>query len=190
MGQAIAQSRDNVLDNLFLTYERFQQRGVVTLADLFEDQAKADRNQVTVADFFTYFDCTDYTDIRYDPLDNTCSATPSGILTRAKGRAVLKPWDYFCLPSTMAGANGMSTAATSRGNLASSCCIVWLFWVFSGYLRTLDGDPHVALSHLHLECQHKRIQGFLSPFRYRVNIQGGSPTGAKNEMLKAIKVND
>ena len=47
-------------------------------------------------------------------------------------------------------------------------------------------DPHVALSKLHLQCQELGIQSFLSPIRYRVNIQGESLIADKQELLQAI----
>ncbi|MGF1570519.1 MAG: alpha/beta hydrolase [Nodosilinea sp.] len=190
MGDAIAQTQNNVMENLFLTYQRFQKRGFVTLAKLFEVQTETNSNRVTVADFFTYFDCTDYVDIKYDPQENTCSAKPTGLLTRAKGRAVLKPWDYLLL--TLDYGRGIRDVHGGyfQGQFSQQLLYRLAFLGFGGYLETLDADPHVALSQLHLECQGKQIQGFLSPFRYRVNIQGGSLTGTKIQMLKAIQPMD
>jgi hypothetical protein len=47
-------------------------------------------------------------------------------------------------------------------------------------------DPHVALSKLHMQCRMLGIQSFLSPMRYRVNIQGENITHNKQELIQAI----
>ncbi|HIK46197.1 MAG TPA: alpha/beta hydrolase [Leptolyngbyaceae cyanobacterium M65_K2018_010] len=189
IGEAIAQSQVNVLENLFLTAERFQPRGVVTLADLFQDQTEGDITRATVADLFTYFDCTDYFDIKYDPADNTCSAEPIGLLSRAKGHAVLKPWDYFLLTLDYATGKRDVHGGYFQGQFSQELLYRLAFLGFSDYLQTLDADAHVALSQFHLACQAKQIQGFLSPFRYRVDIQGGSLEGTMKDLLDAIQAN-
>lgn len=190
IGVAITKSRHKVLENLFLTYERFQKRGVVTLADLFEDQSRTSRDRVTVADFFTYFDCTDYIDIKYDPQTNTCSAKPLGMLTRAKNKTVLKPWDYFLLTLDYGTGKRDVHGGYFQGQFSQVLLYRLAFLGFSDLLATLDENPHVALSRLHLLCQEKQIQGFLSPFRYRVNIQGSSLEGTKQDMLEALQVDN
>ncbi|MGB3614336.1 MAG: hypothetical protein WBA10_11140, partial [Elainellaceae cyanobacterium] len=45
---------------------------------------------------------------------------------------------------------------------------------------------HVALSKLHMACREKGIQGFLSPIRYRVDIQKQSLSDTIRELLSAI----
>jgi pimeloyl-ACP methyl ester carboxylesterase len=190
IGEAIAKSSEQVMDNLFLTYQRFQKRGVVTLADLFEAQTDIHDPRATVADFFTYFDCTDYFDFKYDPKNNTCSAQPTGLLTRAKGHAVLKPWDYFLLTLDYGLGRRDVHGGYFEGQFSQQLLYGLAFLGFSDYLKTLDPDPQVALSQFHLQCQAKQIQGFLSPFRYRVDIQGGSLDGTKTEMLRAIQANE
>ena len=190
IGSAIAHSQTRVLDNLFVTCERFQRRGIVTLADLFEVQARKDPNRVTVADFFTYFDCTDYVDIKYDPETNTCSSAPMGLLTRAKTKAALKPWDYLLLTLDYATSKRNVHGGYFEGQFSQKLLYRLAFLGFSDYLTTADPEPQTALSQLHLECRQKQIQGFLSPFRYRVDIQGGSLEGTKQDLLEAIKVSD
>lgn len=190
IGKAIAQSQSKVLENLFLTYERFQKRGVVTLADLFEEQSATKRDRVTVADFFTFFDCTDYIDIKYDPESDLCSSKPSGLLTRALAKGALSPWDYFLLTLDYGTGRCNVHGGYFEGQFSQRLLYRLAFLGFSDYLATFDADPNVALSELHLKCQQKQIQGFLSPFRYRVDIQGGSLEGTKQDILKAIQVKD
>ncbi|MEY3298880.1 MAG: hypothetical protein RLZZ597_2140, partial [Cyanobacteriota bacterium] len=198
IGEAIAQAQDNVMEALFLTFQRFQARGVVTLANLFYEQSMGDSSQATVADLFTYFDCTDYVDVRYNLENNTCSAKPTGLLTKAQRKPVLKSWDYFLLTLDYAtGKRDLGGASASgkrdvhggyfEGQFTQQLIYGLAFLGFSGYLKTLDANPHVALSQLHLACKTKGIQGYLSAFRYRVDIQGGNQQGAMKDMLRAIE---
>jgi hypothetical protein len=41
-----------------------------------------------------------------------------------------------------------------------------------------------------MQCREYKIQGYLSPMRYRVSIQGGSVEGTKTEMLEAIRTQE
>lgn len=186
IGEAIAQSQDNVLEELFLTADRSHRNRVITLAYLFKVQADGDSSRASVADFFTYFDCTDYVDLKYNLQDNSCSTQPTGLLTRAKGRPVLKPWDYFLLTLDYGLGKRDVHGGYFEGQFSQQLLYHLAFLGFSGYLNTLDSNSQVALSKLHLHCREKGIQGHLSPFRYRIDIQGGNPEGTKSEMLKAI----
>ncbi len=187
IGETIARSHNNVMEQLFLTYKRFQKRGVVTMAELFKVQASGDSNRASVADFFTYFDCTDYIDIKYDPNTNTCSAQPTGILTRALGKAVLTPWNYFMLTLDYARGKRDVHGGYFQGKFSQQMLYGLAFLGFDDYLHTFDADAQVALSQLHLACQSHSIQGHLSPVRYRVSIQGGTIKGTKSDMLNAIE---
>lgn len=189
IGEAIAQMKTNVMEALFVTFQRFQRQGVVTLADLFKAQADGDSTRATVADFFTYFDCTDYVDSRYDPEDNTCSANATGILTRAKGKAALKSWDYFLLTLDYATGKRDVHGGYFEGQFSQQLLYGLAFLGFKDYLKTLAPDDHVALSQLHLTLEEKGIQGFLSPIRYRVDIQGGSLEGTMTDLMDAIETN-
>ena len=187
IGMAIEASDEKVLENLFLTYKRFQKRGAITLADLFEAQTNTGRHQATVADFFTFFDCTDYIDFEYDPQTNGRSAKPQGLLTRARGKKALTPWDYLLLTLDYGLGKRDVHGGYFRGEFSQSLLYQLAFLGFENYLNSLDDDPQTALSRLHDYCQQKQIQGFLSPFRYRVTIQGASLEGSKQELLSAIQ---
>lgn len=200
IGDAIAQAQNKVMKSLFLTFKRFHAQGVVTLAELFKEQSSGDSDQATIADLFTYFDCTDYVDFRYNLENNTCSAKPTGLLTRALGKPVLKSWDYFLLTLDYAmGKRDLGGHVISgrrdvhggyfEGQYTQKLIYGLAFLGFSDYLNTLHADPQVALSQLHVDCEKKGIQGYLSPFRYRVDIQGGNLEGAMKEMLSAIEHN-
>lgn len=53
----------------------------------------------TVADFFTYFDCTDYVDFESDPTKSVSqNGKPKGVVSHALRRAALNLWwDYIIL---------------------------------------------------------------------------------------------
>ncbi len=187
IGVALAQAQDRVMEVLFLTFQRFQSKGIVTLASLFHEQTSGPSNQATIADLFTYFDCTDYVDVRYDPAENTCSAQPLGLLTRAKGKPVLKSLDYFLLTLDYATGKRDVHGGYFQGQFSQQLIYGLAFLGFRGYLNTFEADPQVALSQFHLACHAKHIQGYLSPFRYRVDIQGGNLQGALKDMLRAIE---
>ncbi len=189
IGEAITQAQDKVMASLFLTFQRFQFQGVVTLASLFQEQSLGNSNQATIADLFTYFDCTDYVDFRYNPENNTCSAQPMGLLTKAKGKPVLRSWDYFLLTLDYATGKRDVHGGYFQGQFTQKLLYGLAFMGFGGYLNTLNPDPQVALSQLHVDCQAKGIQGYLSPFRYRVDIQGGNLEGSLKDMLRAIEGN-
>ncbi|PSB04598.1 alpha/beta hydrolase [Merismopedia glauca] len=55
------------------------------------------KEETAIADFFTYFDCTDYKDIKGDPLDpNPPNLIPKGILSHALRKSALNLWsDYI-----------------------------------------------------------------------------------------------
>jgi hypothetical protein len=186
IGEAIAET-NNVMENLFLTYQRFQKRGVVTLADLFQDQSSRNSDRPTVADFFTYFDCTDYIDVKYDPSTDTQSEQPTGLLTRALGHAILKPWDYVLLTLDYALGKRDVHGGYFEGKFSQVLLYRLAFLGFEEYLHSLHDDAQVALSQLHLTCQERQIQGFLSPVCYRVSIQDGNLEGTKAELLQAIE---
>ncbi|MFM7325206.1 MAG: alpha/beta hydrolase [Nodosilinea sp.] len=189
LGEALTRYRYNVMESLFLTYQRWSGHQVVTLADLFKAQSEGDSNQATLADLFTYFDCTDYRDIKYDPATNSCSAEPLGLLSRARCKAVLKPWDYLLLTLDYARGKRDVHGGYFQGQFTQELLYRLAFLGFGDYLETLDSDRQVALTQLHLACQALQIQGFLSPFRYRVDIQRANLEHTRENLLEAIKSN-
>ncbi len=189
MGEALTGQSCNAMDSLYLTYHQFRGSRVVTLADLFKDQSDGDSSRANLADLFTYFDCTDYWDFKYNPQDNSCSAQPMGLLSRAKRKKVLRSWDYFLLTLDYARGKRDVHGGYFQGQFSQELVYRLAFLGFADYLASLDSDRQVALTQLHLTCKAKQIQGFLSPFRYRVDIQGASLEETRGDMLEAIKAN-
>jgi pimeloyl-ACP methyl ester carboxylesterase len=189
---AIARSPEKVLDWLFLTYQRSAKNCCLTLADLFEDQSRLNKERVTVSDFFTFFDCTDYKDVTFSVRDQSRSPAPMGLLTRAKARGPLRWPDYLQLTLDYASGKRDVHGGYFQGEFSQQLLYRIAFLGFTGYLKTQDGDsklaydPHAALSKLHMQCRHRGVQGFLSPIRYRVDIQGYNLQDTQHQMLEAI----
>ena len=147
--------------------------------------------KITIADFFTYFDCTDYKDVTFS-LQGQSEEEPRGLLTRAKRKIALGWWDYLLLMLDGLRQKRDVHGGYFQGAFTQQMIYRIAFLGFTDYLKTLDDDPnmafdpHVALSKLHMQCKHLGIQGFLSPIRYRVNIQGESIMENKHELSEAI----
>ncbi|PZV08505.1 MAG: hypothetical protein DCF32_04680 [Leptolyngbya sp.] len=187
IGEAFIKSKERVMDNLFLTAQRFHVGGVTTMASLFRKQVNRDFVPVVLADYFTYFDCTDYTDIKYNMENETCTTRPKGILTRALGRVVLKPIDYLLLTFDYATSRRDVHGGYFKAPFSRHLLYRLAFLGFSDYLDCLDDDRQVALSMLHLQCRRYKIQSYLSPMRYRISVQGEGVSGTQTEMLEMTK---
>ncbi|MEB3213366.1 MAG: alpha/beta hydrolase [Leptolyngbyaceae bacterium] len=201
LAEAIAQTPDKVLENLFVTARRFKGKENETVADLFQQQTSWNHEVVTVADFFTFFDFTDYKDVTFDVKESHAKETaagrapanrPKGILTRARQADRLNALDYFLLTLDYVLGSRDVHGGYFLGQFSQAMTYRMLFLGFTGYLKTIDPDPsmafdpHVALSKLHLKCRDMGIQGFLSPIRYRVDIQERPLSETIQELLNAI----
>lgn len=190
--EAIAHTPDKILDTLFVTSQRLGTRAGESLADLFQQQTKLNPERVTIADFFTFFDCTDYTDVKFSVDTYERTTRPTGLLTRAKKVDRLSSLDHLLLTLDYALGRRNVHGGYFEGDFSQQMIYRILFLGFSGYLKTLDADPtvafdpHVALSKLHFRCQENGIQGFLSPIRYRVDIQERPLSESIEELLTAI----
>ena len=204
LADSIARNPYKVMEHLFLTYNWFRKGGYNTLAQLSQDRGQSGQShvalsdqsqqspQITIADFFTYFDCTDYKDVTFSVKEQQTSQEAQGLLTRANRRKALNWWDYLWLVvDSLLGKRDVH-GGYFRGKFTQEMIYRIAFLGFTGYLKTLDNnpklafDPHVGLSKLHIQCQQLGIQSFLSPIRYRVNIQGENITDNKQELLAAI----
>ncbi|MEA5464188.1 alpha/beta hydrolase [Leptothoe sp. PORK10 BA2] len=203
IAEAVARNPSQAMDHLFLTYNRFRSSGYNTLAKLWQKRIVASQPDfennpteqkqsiMTIADLFTYFDCTDYKDVTWS-LQGQSDLKPKGLLTRANRKKALGWWDYFWLMvDGMLGKRDVH-GGYFQGKFTQEMIYRIAFLGFTGYLKTLDDDPtmafdaHVALSKLHMRCQELGIQSFLSPIRYRVNIQGQNISDNKQELLEVI----
>lgn len=202
LSEAIARNPEKVMDHLFLTYNWGKDGGYNTLSKLLQQRSQASQadkgapvhqsSKITIADFFTYFDCTDYKDVRFSVSDGSLSQQSQGLLTQAKHKKALNWWDYFELVIQGARGNLDVHGGYFQGEFTQAMIYRIAFLGFTGYLKTLDNDPkmafdpHVALSKLHMQCRDFGIQSFLSPIRYCVDIQGENMADNKHELLEAI----
>ncbi|MEO0350072.1 MAG: alpha/beta hydrolase [Cyanobacteria bacterium P01_A01_bin.15] len=203
LAKSIARNPYKIMEYLFLTYTWCRSDGYNTLAKLLKKRLEVSQSQpanspevlkqpkITIADFFTYFDCTDYKDVTFS-LQGQSGGEPRGLLTRAKRKKALGWWDYLLLMLDGLRQKRDVHGGYFQGAFTQQMIYRIAFLGFTGYLKTLDSDPHmafdphVALSKLHMQCKHLGIQGFLSPIRYRVNIQGESIMENKHELIEAI----
>lgn len=204
LAESLAQDTDKVMDFLFLNHHwlwRDGRDGYDTLADLFyarhASSAAADKGQAapakpTIADFFTYFDCTDYRDVTFSVKTRTESRRARGLLTRAYRKQALRWWDYVLLMVDSVAGRRDVHGGYFHGKFTQEMIYRITFLGFTGYLHTLDDDAtmafdaSVALSKLHMRCQELGIQGFLSPMRYQVDIQGQDIAAHRHQFLEAI----
>ena len=201
LADAVARNPYKVMEHLFLTYSWCKNKGYNTLAKISQESTQSNQLQntaaetsskITIADFFTYFDCTDYKDITFSVNGKQTSQAAKGLLTRAKRRKALSWWDYLLL--MMDGVLGKRDVHGGyfQGQFTQEMIYRIAFLGFTGYLETLYDepntafDPHGALSKLHMRCRALGIQSFLSPIRYRVNIQGENIKENQQELLEAI----
>ncbi|MGD1853240.1 MAG: alpha/beta hydrolase [Leptolyngbyaceae cyanobacterium] len=200
--ESVARSSYQVMEHLFLTYSWwFGKKEFNTLAKMARDRVEKGPAQqpiskkqpkITIADFFTYFDCTDYKDVTFSVQKTQNDAKPKGLLTRANRKKGLGWWDYFML--TLDGFLGKRDVHGGyfQGQFTQEIIYRVAFLGFTGYLKSIDPDPklafdpHVALSKLHMRCRDLGIQSFLSPFRYRVNIKEENIHHKKQELIQAI----
>ena len=189
LGQAIATDPAKIMEGLFISYSRRHRDGYITLADLFEKQSDRQRDRATLADLFTFFDCTDYKDGVFDveaPLPKGQEPQRRGLLTRAKRKRALNLLDYMALTLDY----GLGRRDVHGGYFQGEFCQLLLYRLaflgFGGLMDSLGLTTDQALEELDQRCRTLGIQGFLSPLRYRVACQGTELQMAKEELLNAI----
>ena len=193
--EAIRSDPDNILERLFVTNISESQEGTassdnpLSLAALFKEQGGTEKQQMidpaeqcTIADLFTFFDCTDYKD--------TTDRSPQqevGVLSRAKCKSSLSFLDYLELMKDYGKGSVDVHGGYFEGHFSKAAVYRLAFLGFDGFLQSFDPNDHqVALTELHQKCKDKGIQLFLSPLRYRANIQGTPVEAAKAEIIADI----
>ncbi|MEO0685012.1 MAG: alpha/beta hydrolase, partial [Cyanobacteria bacterium J06649_11] len=163
---AIHEDPDNILERLFVTNISESRNGtagsdnLLSLAELFKAQGATEQQAVTddmtrctIADLFTFFDCTDYKDTTGRSPDN-----PVGVLSRAKGKSSLSFWDYLELTKDYGDGSIDVHGGYFEGDFSKAAIYRLAFLGFSGLLNSFDSsDTQVALTHLHQTCEKKGI---------------------------------
>ncbi|MEM9212940.1 MAG: alpha/beta hydrolase [Cyanobacteria bacterium P01_F01_bin.150] len=195
LAKAIHADPDNILERLFITNINDSKQGIdssntpLSLATLFKEQGETENKravggeQCTIADLFTFFDCTDYEDIT----DRSPNAQV-GVLSRAKRKSSLSFLDYLELIKDYSDGSTDVHGGYFEGHFSKEAVYRLAFLGFDGWIQSFDqNDTQVALTKLHQTCQEKGIQLFLSPLRYRANIQGMPVNSEKAEIIADIR---
>lgn len=204
LNQAIKDDKLDILKCLYITHQSGKERGgYQSLKGLFADEHKG-KTHATVSDLFTFFDCTDYQDYRIkltpngmnqrDPKDKQV-----GLLTRPsrKKRQYLKTRDYANI--ILDSRKGLNChGGYFQGEFTRQLMYRLVFLGFEETLKAIANESvspndstainsHEALEQLNEHCMEKGIQVYLSPLRYRVDVQGANVRAAKSEMLAVVQ---
>ncbi|MEO1400258.1 MAG: alpha/beta hydrolase [Cyanobacteria bacterium J06635_1] len=194
---AIQADPDDILKNLYITHGGTDQDGYLSLAELFSEQDKSPVASITLADLFTFFDCTDYFDTCVCFEGTRRRPISMGLLSRAKRKGILNAWDYTQLIFDSALGRRDVHGGYFHGDFSRQLIYRLAFVGFEGVLKASAQEslmsscdafsPQVALEILHEKCQKLGIQAYLSPLHYRVSVQGQRVEDAKQEMLQTIQ---
>lgn len=196
LGEAIIDDPGDILNSLFITHRSGSGNGYLSLGDLFAIEHKA-KSPATLADLFTFFDCTDYKDYKLALGANGWrerSPRKTGLLTRAKRKKYLTTWDYLELIfDTIAGRRDVH-GGYFHGEYSRQLIYRIAFLGFEGTLQAIAAEtdlnsisPEQALGVLDGRCMEKGIEVYLSPLRYRVDVQGADFSAAREEMLQTVR---
>ncbi|MEL6880273.1 MAG: hypothetical protein AAFP09_07085 [Cyanobacteria bacterium J06607_10] len=203
LGEAILTDDQDILNSLYITHSSGKGDGYLSLGELFSRENNKEQ-RVSLADLFTFFDCTDYRDYKLfldanGRRDRTQKKV--GLLTRAKQKKHLALWDYIemiflCFRKRLDVHGGYFNGEYSRQLMYRLA-----FLGFDGMLRALDADsealaaapdddpyvPERSLDMFDQRCMDKGIQVYLSPLRYRVDVQGADLYATKENIMRTVQ---
>ena len=190
LSKALALDPDDILNNLFVV-QGWGRNNKGALSKLFERRQKEPAPEVSIADLFTFIDCTAYTDRCLCFEDDTRQAhEPRGILTRGVRKRSLNLWDYLLLVvDSIRGVRDVHGGYFS-GEFSRELIYRLVFLGFDGVLKHIEPGMAAAdagLEAFHEKCQRLGMQVYLSPLRYRADVQGQPVQVAKAEMLQQIR---
>lgn len=146
---------------------------------------------LTVAELFTFFDCTDYRDA------TDKSPKPRGILTFAKKKLVLNLGDYLELSVASLRQKINVHGGYFQGKFSKQLVYRLAFLGFSGLLKSLPPNQQTsgfnveqALRSLNKQLEEKQIKVLLSLLRYQVDILRSNMKEVKHELLTRIAQSD
>lgn len=168
--------------------------------------------------FFDCTDYKDYSLKLRESGMNERSRTPHGLLTRAHGRPHLNLKDYMELFLDMVSGKRNVHGGYFYGEYSRKLIYRIAFLGFEGMLDAIAAEAldysseqvpkrkpdrklernsenriekkQQILQAFHLECREKGLQAYLSPLRYRVDVQGAPLSLARDEMLNTVKAAD
>ena len=211
--EAINQDQYDILKCLFITHSSDKTDKYQCLSHLFENEYNAS-SPASLADLFTFFDCTDYKDKALElkgSAMNHRSKEERGLLTRAKSKPHLTLFDYLELIVDMARGKRDVHGGYFQGEYSRELIYRIAFLGFDGMLSASTADAQAAepvqnaetqnidsrgnvieqaqtaLDRFNQKCVDKGLQVYLSPLRYRVDVQGAPLALAREEMLETVK---
>lgn len=159
-----------------------------SIAALSQERFRRDFDRLTIADLFTYFDCTDCCDT------TERSDRPTGILSRARRKPFLGFWDYLQLTLDYGKAPDRGRIDVHGGYFEGQWTrqVIYrlAFLGFDGLLRSLDptaSTPRDALPTLDQSCRDRGIKLLLSPLRHLVHVQRTHIHKAKSTLMDKIE---
>jgi Alpha/beta hydrolase of unknown function (DUF900) len=187
----------DILKCLFITRTSSAVDGYQCLGDLFEDEHNL-ASPASLADLFTFFDCTDYKDYALklrESAMNEHSHEQKGLLSRAKGKPYLDLRDYAELLWDMVRGHRDVHGGYFYGEYSRELLYRIAFLGFEGMLEAIAAedttgciaDAQQSLDGFDQRCQDKGLQVYLSPLRYRVDVQGAALSVAREEMMTIVK---
>ncbi len=202
--EALDEDKYDILKCLSITPASGGKDGYKCLGDLFKDDYDVSPS-ASLANLFTFFDCTDYKDYSLKLIGsgmNERSHTTGGLLIRAYGRPHLNLRDYVELFYDMVSGKRNVHDGYFYGEYSRELIYRIAFLGFEGMLdaiaaEALDQHPEQVLENKQqtlqtfpLACKEKGLQVYLSPLRYRVDVQGAPLSVARDEMLEKVKAAD
>ena len=211
--EAISTDNIDILQCLYITHSSGKGDGFLSLGELFKLETQKTVN-ASLADLFTFFDCTDYKDYKY-VLDingrRLRTDQEVGVLTRAKHRKHLTLWDYIELAFLCLRGKLDVHGGYFRGEYSRELMYRLVFLGFEDMLRATAADaaslkveetkaeettenrtagmyyPEEGLDILNQKFMGKGIEVYLSPLRYRVDVQGALMSEAKTELMQTLQ---
>ncbi|HAA27283.1 MAG TPA: hypothetical protein DCE56_05865 [Cyanobacteria bacterium UBA8553] len=166
----------------YLIIDSFNLHGsLAEIQDKYRFEEVEDKEKI--ANLFTYFDCTDYT----DRLTNQSS--------QKKRVLSLEMWNWeprslYYLRLIIAYSLGIKDTHGGyfQGEFSQQLIYRLAFLGFGGFLDSLDPDSRTsALDYLSQECRQKKIQVILSPERYEVDMLERDRAQVRKEMLNVSR---
>ena len=191
LSKALALDPDEILNNLFVA-RCWGQRHKGALSKLFERRQQQPIPEVSIADLFTFLDCTDYKDryLQFEGDQRRRSARAVGILSRAAQKRSLNLLDYTLLALDSILGRRDVHGGYFRGEFSRELIYRLVFLGFDGVIKHIEpgiASRDAGLDALHERCKQLGIQVYLSPLRYRADVQGQPVQVAKAEMLQKIR---
>ncbi|MEL6551913.1 MAG: hypothetical protein AAFQ63_00430 [Cyanobacteria bacterium J06621_11] len=203
--EAISTDAIDLLQCLYITHSSGKGDGYLSLGELFKLE-KSKTVNASLADLFTFFDCTDYKDYKWslDAVNGRRLRTTQevGVLTRAKHRNHLNLWDYIELAVLCLRGKLDVHGGYFQGEYSRQLMYRLVFLGFEDMLKATaaecsdevaiapESSPHYpekSLDMFNQNCIEKGIEVYLSPLRYRVDVQGALMSEAKTELMQTLQ---